>query len=94
MLTSFGKFQSYYQTQYLRDTKPATISWIGSVQFFTLFVSGLLLGPLFDKYGARRLSVPGTLLYVLALMLASISTKFWHLLLTQGFMLGFACALQ
>jgi MFS transporter, MCT family, aspergillic acid transporter len=94
LLTSFGKFQSYYQAQLLSSTNPSTIAWIGSTQFFTLFISGLLLGPLFDKFGARRLMIPGTFVYVVALMLTSISTKFWHLLLAQGFLLGFGCALQ
>ena len=40
-----------------------------TIQFFVLFISGLVIGPLFDKYGARRLSIPGTVIFSLALML-------------------------
>ena len=64
------------------------------MQFFVLFISGLVTGPLFDKYGARRLSIPGTVVFTLALMLTSLGTKFYQILLTQGFLLGIGCALQ
>jgi MFS family permease len=59
-----------------------------------LFISGLAIGPLFDKYGARRLSIPGTFIFTLALMMTSLASKFYQILLAQGFLLGIGCALQ
>lgn len=39
---------------------------------------------LYDNYGPRWLLLIGTFLHVFGLMMTSISTKYWHFLLTQG----------
>lgn len=49
---SFGTFEAYYLKNQLKNESPDTIAWIGSVSAFLPFVTGLLGGPLFDRYGA------------------------------------------
>ncbi|KAK7909086.1 hypothetical protein PG985_014964 [Apiospora marii] len=93
LLNTFGLFQTFYQTELLQGTSSSTISWIGSIQLFLLFIGGMAVGPAFDKVGARRLTVPGTLLYVLAFMFTSLGTRFYQILLAQGFLYGIASAL-
>lgn len=39
---------------------------------------------LFDKYGPRYLLLVGTLMHVFGIMMASISTQYWQILLAQG----------
>lgn len=49
---SFGTFEAYYLAHQLRGQSPDNIAWIGSVAAFLPFASGVLGGPLFDRYGA------------------------------------------
>ncbi|KAF3481034.1 uncharacterized protein GIQ15_03793 [Arthroderma uncinatum] len=93
LLNSFGTFQTYYQNELLKQSTPSAISWIGSIQLFLLFIAGLGMGPAFDKFGARRLTVPGTLLYILSLMMTSLSTKYYQIFLAQGILFGIADAM-
>ncbi|KAL7810771.1 MFS general substrate transporter [Trichoderma aethiopicum] len=88
LLNSFGVFQSYYETALLSSSSPSSISWIGSVQVFCLMSVGALIGPLYDAGHCRALLAAGTLLVPLGFMLASVSTRYWHVLLAQGVCLG------
>lgn len=49
---TFGVFFIHYQTHQLSDKSPDTIAWIGSVQATLFFASGVVGGPLFDRFGA------------------------------------------
>lgn len=49
---------------------------------------------MYDRYGATRLVVPGTLIHVLSLMLTSLATKYYQLMLAQGIMFGIGNALM
>lgn len=49
---SFGIFQEYYMTHQLMGESASNISWIGSTQSFFQFFTGMIAGPLFDRYGA------------------------------------------
>ncbi|KAB8068905.1 major facilitator superfamily domain-containing protein [Aspergillus leporis] len=90
---AFGTFQTYYEEELLVGTSSSTIAWIGSLQIFLLFLGGLVVSPLYDKVGATRLLVPGTLVYVVSLMLTSLCKKYYQLILAQGVMFGCANAL-
>ncbi|KAL6414544.1 putative monocarboxylate transporter [Ilyonectria robusta] len=47
-------------------------------------LQGPVVGRLYDLYGPRRLILGGTLLHVFGLMMASLSTKYYQILLSQG----------
>lgn len=53
----------------------------------------MVVGPLYDKYGARPLFIPGAIIYVFANEIMSLCTKLYQLLLAQGFLMGAACAM-
>jgi hypothetical protein len=55
---SFGVFQAHYMLNQLEGTSPDSISWIGSVQIFLVFATGMIGGPFFDRYGAWVSSIP------------------------------------
>ncbi len=60
---------------------------------FILFLSGVLVGPAFDKWGARKLMLSGTFLCLVAFISCSFATRFYQFLLAQGFLFGLGCAL-
>lgn len=51
-------------------------------------VLGMLSGPLYDYGYLRSLVVIGSVLSVLGIMLTSLCTEYWQVLLSQGFLLG------
>ncbi|KAI9676087.1 MAG: hypothetical protein M1817_000830 [Caeruleum heppii] len=87
-LNSYGTFQAFYQDHHLRGTSPSAISWIGSLQLFLLFIGGIVIGPIFDAHGSKVLFWPGTVIYVLSMVLTSLATEYYQLMLAQGVMLG------
>lgn len=50
---SFGSFAQFYITHQLSDRSEDDIAWIGSLSATLQFVTGLIGGPLFDRYGTR-----------------------------------------
>ncbi|KAI5814878.1 major facilitator superfamily domain-containing protein [Pyronema omphalodes] len=79
-----GIFQGYYQSNQLKAYSPSTVSWISSLETFFMFFCGIFIGRLFDAHGPRYILLAGTFLHVFGLMMASISTQYWHFLLSQG----------
>ncbi|KAJ7447952.1 major facilitator superfamily domain-containing protein [Mycena galericulata] len=83
-----GVFQQYYTVHQLAGTSSSSISWIGSFQTFCIYFMGTLFGALFDRWGAKPLIVIGGVGFALSCMLQSISTHYWHFLLSQGLLGG------
>lgn len=48
---------------------------------------------MFDLYGPRILMAAGSLLYILSLVLTSISTQFYQYILAQGILFGLGVGL-
>lgn len=86
-LNSFGSFQTYYE-QTMPDTSPSVISWIGSLQIWLTMIMGVFTGRLLDAGFFVPTFFVGAVLQVLGLFLMSICTKYWQLMLTQGFLTG------
>lgn len=47
-------------------------------------LQGVIVGKLHDRYGPRYLILGGTILHVFGLMMASLSTEYYQILLSQG----------
>jgi len=89
---SKGVFQTVYQQSILSSVSASGISWIGSIQIFLLFFGGLATGPLFDHGFLRSLIYAGGILVVFGMMMTSISSRYWHIVLAQGIVVGLGCA--
>lgn len=85
---AFGVFQTYYQSHVLASEGASKISWIGSIQGFLLMLSGVVTGPIFDRGYYRYLLGVGLVLSVLGVMMTSISTEYWQVILAQAVCLG------
>uniref|UniRef100_A0A8H7K4V0 Major facilitator superfamily (MFS) profile domain-containing protein n=1 Tax=Bionectria ochroleuca TaxID=29856 RepID=A0A8H7K4V0_BIOOC len=79
-LNSVGIFQEYYQNVLLSSYSS----------------SGPVVGALFDRYGPRWLLLIGSLLHVLGVMMASLGSHYYQILLAQGVCsaIGVACIFQ
>lgn len=84
-LTGGSVFQSYYATTTLPSSSSSDIAWIGSAQVWGCFFFGTVSGRLSDKYGPTLPLAIGTVVMVFGTMMASISTKYYQFLLSQGF---------
>ena len=91
-ISSIGVFQTYYQEVNLKSSSPSEISWIISVQVFTLTVLAPVNGKIFDSYGCRALIIVGTFLHVFGLMMASVSEKYYQIFLAQSICSGVGVA--
>ncbi|PTB63200.1 MFS general substrate transporter [Trichoderma citrinoviride] len=83
-INSVGVFQDYYEATILKEYSASTVSWIPSLQIFFMMALGPVIGLIYDKYGPRWLIIGGTFLHVFGLMMTSISTEYYQLLLSQG----------
>ncbi|KAM7190211.1 MFS general substrate transporter [Naviculisporaceae sp. PSN 640] len=83
-INSIGTFQSYYQSGPLKDYTVSQISWIPSMQIFFMSFLGPPIGHVYDRYGMRWLLSVGSIMHVFGLMMASISSKYYQFMLSQG----------
>ena len=91
--TGFGAFQEYYQRDLLASYSPSAISWIGTVNATFLISTGVLAGPLFDRGYVRQLMLLGCFMAVFGEMMLSLSTKYYQIMLAQGFCSGIGAGL-
>ncbi|KAL4933217.1 MCT family MFS transporter [Aspergillus undulatus] len=89
---SFGVLQEYYAAHQLKDESSDTIAWIGSLAAFLQFATGAIAGPLFDRVGAWVIR-PAAITYVFALMMTSLCTKYYQIMLAQGVLVGISTGL-
>lgn len=86
LITSFGIFQSHYE-ETLRSSH-STVSWIGTIQIFTLLLVGTISGRASDAGLVHEAVLAGTLLIVLGLFMTSLSTEYYQVFLSQGICIG------
>ncbi|KAL5366615.1 major facilitator superfamily domain-containing protein [Aspergillus floccosus] len=84
-LSGGSVFQSYFKTSVLPNSSVSDIAWVGSIQVWGCFFFGIWSGSLSDKYGPALPLAVGTFFMVFGNMMASLSTKFYQFLLSQGF---------
>ncbi|KAI1842185.1 hypothetical protein JX266_011593 [Neoarthrinium moseri] len=84
---AFGSFEEYYLSHQLQGHSPDDIAWIGSLSAYIQFAAGMVGGPLFDRFGAKMIR-PAAVLYVFAVMMLSLCTEYWQIMLVQGVLMG------
>lgn len=93
MTSSIGLFQSYWQSHQLSSYSSRDIGWISSTQIFLTLFLGVQVGPLFDRYGPRWLTLIGSVGCVSYLLLLGQCTTYWHFLLCFGILGGVSGAI-
>ncbi|EIW53525.1 MFS general substrate transporter [Trametes versicolor FP-101664 SS1] len=90
MINAYGTFQDYYETTLLPSSSSSTISFIGSLQVFLLYLFGTFTGRIFDAYGTKVMIPLGSFLCVFSLMMVSLCQKdqAYQVFLSQGLLFG------
>ncbi|EIW76994.1 MFS general substrate transporter [Coniophora puteana RWD-64-598 SS2] len=83
---SFGVYQEYYTTDYLKNEPASAISWIGSVNAFLFEASGIVAGRLYDRGYFYHLVYGGCLMQSLSLFMLSLAKpdQYYQIFLAQG----------
>ncbi|KAM7186683.1 Major facilitator superfamily domain containing protein [Rhypophila sp. PSN 637] len=79
-----GLFVTYYAEGPLSSYTPSTISWITSVQVWSMVFFGLFFGRIFDLYGPRYLLILGSFAYITGLIMISLSREYYQFFLAQA----------
>lgn len=93
---SYGIFQEYYVKHWTLQGNSDTAGIIGTTSNGVLYLSMPILFALFTKRWARfrqAAALLGTGIACLSFLLSSFSSNVWHLVVTQGVLAAFGCAL-
>jgi MFS family permease len=95
ILVSYGSFQAYYTSGggITDEHNPSNIAWIGSVEALLTLLGAALAGKWFDAGYFRFLAIIGTFFTVFGLMMTSLATKYYQVMLAQGVVTGAGMAL-
>ncbi|KAF8540674.1 major facilitator superfamily domain-containing protein [Trichophaea hybrida] len=93
MMNTIGTLQAHLSKNQLAHYSDGEIGWIFGVYTFLSFFCGILIGPIFDAFGPEWLLRFGTLFLVAGSMLVSVSTLYWHFMLSFGIFAGIGTSL-
>ncbi|KAI9148961.1 Riboflavin transporter MCH5 [Paramyrothecium foliicola] len=74
VINSAAVFELYFKQHQLSSYSRAEIGWIFSLYLFTVYFVGILVGPVFDRFGHRYLVLAGSVCMVGGPMLLSFSS--------------------
>ncbi|RDW91297.1 MFS monocarboxylate transporter-like protein [Coleophoma crateriformis] len=86
IVNTFGTFQTYYSLNLPQSN--SDIAWIGSIAAFLLLLVGIGAGPLYDAGYFKQLLLFGSFFVVFGMMMTSIATQYWQIMLSQGICMG------
>ncbi|KAJ7066199.1 major facilitator superfamily domain-containing protein [Mycena amicta] len=91
--TAFGVYQDFYVRDYLSQSSPSAISWIGSINVLLGLSLGVVAGSLYDRGYVRSVLYSGSLLQAFSLFMLSFCKpqQLYQVLLSQG--IGFGIGL-
>lgn len=93
---SYGVFQEFYSDNWTLQGSRSLTGIIGTTSNGVMYLSMPFLFALFTRRWARKRRTAaccGVILTCLSFLLSSFSTNVWHLVVTQGVMAAFGCAL-
>lgn len=92
-LNSNGVLQNYLLENILSDTPVSTVGWIFSINSFIQFGFLLVIGPLFDRVGARIPLVVGIVLSTAGFLCSSWATKTYQFILSYSILGGIGASM-
>lgn len=79
-----GIFEAHYQHNQLSEYPPGIVAWITSTEVAVMYISMPVLGKLYDSFGPKPLLYAGTFAHVFGLMMASLATEYYQIMLSQS----------
>ncbi|KAF5019098.1 hypothetical protein F66182_8911 [Fusarium sp. NRRL 66182] len=93
LINTAAVFESYFSQHQLRDYSSSEIGWIFSLYLFFVFIVGIQVGPVFDRYGPRLIVAAGGTLIGASLLILSVCKEYYQILLSYSVMGGLGGAL-
>lgn len=93
---TYGVYQEYYSSNWTLEGSVSGTGVIGTTQNGVMYISMPFLFALFSRRWAswrRTAAIAGIVLACASFLLSSYSKNVWHLILTQGVLAAFGCAL-
>ncbi|TGO16430.1 hypothetical protein BTUL_0028g00300 [Botrytis tulipae] len=90
---STGILLSHISVHLLPNTPLPILSLIPALNILFTLLLFFPLGPIYDTYGPLPLLIPGSLIYILSLLLLSICSSLFHFLLVYGVLSAIGMAL-
>lgn len=89
IINAYGAFQTFYNDELLSDHDNSQIAWIGTLTAFLLCASPITWGPIYDLSPRPAMLVPiGSFCIVFGVMLTSICSEYWQIMVCQGVITG------
>lgn len=94
VMDTMASIQLYITNHQLADVKLSSVSWVFSLYMFTNLSMGVIAGPIFDIYGARKILIVGMILNCGGLYALAFSYELWHFVLSFGICTGIGSGLM
>ncbi|KAF2669308.1 MFS general substrate transporter [Microthyrium microscopicum] len=91
-INALGTFQYIYETNILKTTSPASITWILTMQLFLMFFFSQPVGLLVDLFGHRIILAVSSLLSVAGLIGLAFARSYGQVFLAQSICFGLGAA--
>lgn len=88
LMNSIGAIEAHVQENQLASDSVSTVSWIFSIYMFVSLFLGLLVGPLYDTFGARYLLLTGSILTFAGLFSSGSAKSSYQFILSFGVCAG------
>ena len=79
---SLGAIESYVSTNQLRGVSKADIGWVFSLHLCVMYLGGVFFGEVFDRYGARKPLIAGTILMCAGLFCTAECQELYQFILS------------
>jgi MFS family permease len=89
IMNAIGAIESYVQSHQLANDSVSAVSWVFSIYMFVALFLGLLVGPLYDTFGATYLLLTGSILTFVGLFACGSATTIYQFILSFGLCTGF-----
>ncbi|KAF8645564.1 hypothetical protein AX16_007737 [Volvariella volvacea WC 439] len=89
-VSAYGVYQDFYTREFLSNSSPSDISWIGSFQIFVQYLLSAFVGRALDAGYFRQLIAVGTVLQVFSMFMLSLAKQgqYYQVFLAQALGMG------
>ena len=88
VMNAIGAIEAFVQENQLSSDSVSSVSWVFSIYMFVSLFLGLLVGPLYDAFGATYLLLTGSILTFVGLFSCGSATTIYQFILSFGLCTG------
>ncbi|KAM0175821.1 hypothetical protein ACHAPC_009478 [Botrytis cinerea] len=88
-----GVFEVVISESILPEESSSTLGWIFSIYAFVNWICGVQIGPTFDAMGPRGLLIAGTVCTLIGILVFSVCTEYYQILLSFSILTGVGSSL-